>query len=206
MKYEKWPLEYKYKDLEPYIDKKTVCIHYTKHLQAYVDKLNKAVEGYEKFTDGKTIEEILYYPEDIPLEIKKDVINQGGGVANHNLYFSILAKKPKKYPDGQLLDAIVNKYGSLENLKNEISNKAVTVFGSGYSWLVVNDKKELDVITTANQDSPLSLKMKPILTIDAWEHAYYLKYQNLRADYVKNIWNVVDWSKVEKNYLCENLY
>ena len=206
MKYEKWPLEYKYKDLEPYIDKKTVCIHYTKHLQAYVDKLNKAVEGYEKFTDGKTIEEILYYPEDIPLEIKKDVINQGGGVANHNLYFSILAKKPKKYPDGQLLDAIVNKYGSLENLKNEISNKAVTVFGSGYSWLVVNDKKELDVITTANQDSPLSLKMKPILTIDAWEHAYYLKYQNLRADYVKNIWNVIDWSKVEKNYLCEDLY
>ncbi|ENZ31870.1 MULTISPECIES: superoxide dismutase [Clostridium] len=206
MKYEKWPLEYKYKDLEPYIDKKTVCIHYTKHLQAYVDKLNKAVEGYEKFTDGKTIEEILYYPEDIPLEIKKDVINQGGGVANHNLYFSILAKKPKKYPDGQLLDAIVNKYGSLENLKNEISNKAVTVFGSGYSWLVVNDKKELDVITTANQDSPLSLKMKPILTIDVWEHAYYLKYQNLRADYVKNIWNVIDWSKVEKNYLCEKLY
>ena len=206
MKYEKWPLEYKYKDLEPYIDKKTVCIHYTKHLQAYVDKLNKAVEGYEKFTDGKTIEEILYYPEDIPLEIKKDVINQGGGVANHNLYFSILAKKPKKCPDGQLLDAIVNKYGSLENFKNEISNKAVTVFGSGYSWLVVNDKKELDVITTANQDSPLSLKMKPILTIDVWEHAYYLKYQNLRADYVKNIWNVIDWSKVEKNYLCEKLY
>ncbi|MGO5138141.1 superoxide dismutase [Clostridium butyricum] len=206
MKYEKWPLEYKYKDLEPYIDKKTVCIHYTKHLQAYVDKLNKAVEGYEKFTDGKTIEEILYYPEDIPLEIKKDVINQGGGVANHNLYFSILAKKPKKCPDAQLLDAIVNKYGSLENLKNEISNKAVTVFGSGYSWLVVNDKKELDVITTANQDSPLSLKMKPILTIDVWEHAYYLKYQNLRPDYVKNIWNVIDWSKVEKNYLCEDLY
>ena len=104
------------------------------------------------------------------------------------------------------MDAIVNKYGSLENLKNEISNKAVTVFGSGYSWLVVNDKKELDVITTANQDSPLSLKMKPILTIDVWEHAYYLKYQNLRADYVKNIWNVIDWSKVEKNYLCEKLY
>ena len=102
MKYDKWPLEYKFKDLEPYIDRKTVCIHYTKHLQWYVDKLNKALEGYEDFTNGKTLEEILYYPE----EIKKDVINQGGGVANHNLYFSIMAKKPKKCPGGKLLKEI----------------------------------------------------------------------------------------------------
>lgn len=206
MKYDKWPLEYKFKDLEPYIDKKTVCIHYTKHLQTYVDKLNKAIEGYEEFTDGKTLEEILYYPEKIPPEIKKDVINQGGGVANHNLYFSILAKKPKKCPSGELLKAINEKYGSIENLKDEISNKAISVFGSGYSWLVVNDKGGLDVIATSNQDSPLSLKMKPILTIDVWEHAYYLKYQNLRAEYVKNIWNIVDWRKIEENYLCESLY
>lgn len=206
MKYDKWPLEYKFKDLEPYIDKKTVCIHYTKHLQTYVDKLNKAIEGYEEFTDGKTLEQILYYPEKIPPEIKKDVINQGGGVANHNLYFSILAKKPKKCPSGELLKAINEKYGSIENLKDEISNKAISVFGSGYSWLVVNDKGGLDVIATSNQDSPLSLKMKPILTIDVWEHAYYLKYQNLRAEYVKNIWNIIDWRKIEENYLCESLY
>ena len=206
MKYDKWPLEYKFKDLEPYIDKKTVCIHYTKHLQTYVDKLNKAIEGYEEFTDGKTLEQILYYPEKIPPEIKKDVINQGGGVANHNLYFSILAKKPKKCPSGELLKAINEKYGSIEKLKDEISNKAISLFGSGYSWLVVNDKGELDVIATSNQDSPLSLKMKPILTIDVWEHAYYLKYQNLRAEYVKNIWNIIDWRKAEENYLCENLY
>ena len=201
MKYDKWPLEYKFKDLEPYIDKKTVCIHYTKHLQTYVDKLNKAIEGYEEFTDEKTLEDILYYPEKIPQEIKKDVINQGGGVANHNLYFSILAKKPKKCPSGELLKSINEKYGSIENLKDEISNKAISVFGSGYSWLVVNDKGELDVIATSNQDSPLSLKMKPLLTIDVWEHAYYLKYQNLRAEYVKNIWNVIDWRKIEENYL-----
>lgn len=206
MKYDKWPLEYKYKDLEPYIDRKTVYIHYTKHLQSYVDKLNKVLEGYEDFTDGKTLEEILFYPEKIPAEIKKDVINQGGGVANHNLYFSILAKKPRKCPSSKLLEEINKKYGDLETLKDEISKKAIAVFGSGYSFLVINDKNELDVISTVNQDSPLLLKMKPILTIDVWEHAYYLKYKNLRAEYVKNIWNVIDWSKVEEKYLRECFY
>ena len=201
MKYDKWPLEYRFKDLEPYIDRKTVFIHYTKHLQTYVDKLNNSLEGYEEFTRGETLEEILYYVEEIPIEIKKDVINQGGGVANHNLYFSIMAKRPKKCPSGKLLKEINKKYSNLEALKDEISKKAINQFGSGYSFLVVNDKGELEVIATANQDSPLSLKMKPILTIDVWEHAYYLKYKNVRAEYVKNIWNVIDWSKVEDNYL-----
>ncbi|NLK95316.1 MAG: superoxide dismutase [Clostridiales bacterium] len=200
MKYDKWPLEYKYKDLEPYIDRKTVMIHYTKHLQTYVNNLNKILEGYEDFTDNKSLEEILWNPLEIPEEIRKGVINQGGGVANHNLYFSILSKKAKKSPCGNLLKDINKKYGDLQDLIEEISNKAISVFGSGYSWLVVNDKCDLDIITTANQDSPLSLKMKPLLTIDVWEHAYYLKYKNLRADYVKNIWNVIDWNKVEENY------
>ena len=203
MKYDKWPLQYKYKDLEPYIDTETVCIHYTKHLQGYVDKLNKVLEGYEKFTEGKTLEEILYNVEKIPKEIRKDVINQGGGVANHNLYFSILSQRPKKYPSGKLSMEINKKYGNIENLKDEISKRAINQFGSGYSWLVVNEKGELDVISTSNQDSPLIFKMKPILTIDVWEHAYYLKYKNLRANYVKNIWNVINWAKVEENYLRE---
>lgn len=205
MKYDKWPLQYKYKDLEPYIDTETVCIHYTKHLQGYVDKLNKVLEGYEKFTEGKTLEEILYNVEKIPKEIRKDVINQGGGVANHNLYFSILAKNPKKCPSGKLLMEINKKYGDVEKLKDEISKKAINQFGSGYSWLVVDEKGELDVISTSNQDSPLIFKMRPILTIDVWEHAYYLKYKNLRANYVKNIWNVIDWAKVEENYFQECL-
>ena len=203
MKYDKWPLQYKYKDLEPYIDTETVCIHYTKHLQGYVDKLNKILEGYEKFTEGKTLEEILYNIEKVPKEIRKDVINQGGGVANHNLYFSILSQRPKKYPNGKLLMEINKKYGDIEKLKDEISKRAINQFGSGYSWLVVNEKGELDVISTSNQDSPLIFKMKPILTIDVWEHAYYLKYKNLRANYVKNIWNIIDWTKVEENYLRE---
>ena len=203
MKYDKWSLQYKYKDLEPYIDTETVCIHYTKHLQGYVDKLNKVIEGYEKFTEGKTLEEILYNVEKIPKEIRKDIINQGGGVANHNLYFSILSPKPRKYPSGNLLTDINKKYGNVENLKEEISKRAINQFGSGYSWLVINESNELDVISTSNQDSPLIFKMKPILTIDVWEHAYYLKYKNLRANYVKNIWNIIDWAKVEENYLRE---
>ena len=203
MRYDKWTLQYKYKDLEPYIDTETVCIHYTKHLQGYVDKLNKVIEGYEKFTEGKTLEEILYNVEKIPKEIRKDIINQGGGVANHNLYFSILSPKPRKYPSGNLLTDINKKYGNVENLKEEISKRAINQFGSGYSWLVINEDNELDVISTSNQDSPLIFKMKPILTIDVWEHAYYLKYKNLRANYVKNIWNIIDWAKVEENYLRE---
>lgn len=203
MKYDKLPLQYKFDQLEPYIDSETVCIHYTKHLQGYVDKLNKVLEGYEKFTEGKTLEEILYNIEKVPKEIRKDVINQGGGVANHNLYFSILSQRPKKYPNGKLLMEINKKYGDIEKLKDEISKRAINQFGSGYSWLVVNEKGELDVISTSNQDSPLIFKMKPILTIDVWEHAYYLKYKNLRAQYVKNIWNVIDWNKVEEIYLKE---
>ena len=205
MKYDKLPLQYKFDQLEPYIDSETVCIHYTKHLQGYVDKLNKVLEGYEKFTEGKTLEEILYNIEKVPKEIRKDVINQGGGVANHNLYFSILSQRPKKYPNGKLLMEINKKYGDIEKLKDEISKRAINQFGSGYSWLVVNEKGELDVISTSNQDSPLIFKMKPILTIDVWEHAYYLKYKNLRANYVKNIWNIMDWKKVEENYLRECL-
>lgn len=201
MKYDKWPLEYRFKDLEPYIDRKTVYYHYTKHLQAYVDKLNKVLEGYEEFTEGKTLEELLYNIEEVPEEIRKQVINQGGGVANHNLYFSILAKKPRKCVKGKLFDEIVRSFGSVENLIKQISEKAVNTFGSGYSWLVVNGEGNIEVVSTPNQDSPLIYKMKPILTIDVWEHAYYLKYKNRRAEYVRNIWNVIDWSKVEEYYL-----
>ncbi|MDU2898426.1 MAG: peptide chain release factor 1 [Finegoldia magna] len=137
MKYDKWPLQYKYKDLEPYIDTETVCIHYTKHLQGYVDKLNKVLEGYEKFTEGKTLEEILYNIEKVPKEIRKDVINQGGGVANHNLYFSILSQRPKKYPNGKLLMEINKKYGDIEKLKDEIST---------LEEQIENDQEELKIL------------------------------------------------------------
>ncbi|NFG40871.1 superoxide dismutase [Clostridium botulinum] len=198
--FDKINLHYGYNALEPYIDGKTVNIHYNKHLQTYVNNLNKLLEGYEELIDGKTLEQILASVGDFPKEIRQDLINQGGGVANHNLYFYILSPKPKEKPDGILLYEINNKFGDIENLKIQLSNLAISQFGSGYGFLVKDSKGNLSIVKTLNQDSPISNGLTPILCIDVWEHAYYLKYKNLRADYVKNIWNVIDWSKVQGLY------
>ncbi|GEP62843.1 superoxide dismutase [Clostridium beijerinckii] len=205
MRYEKIELTYSYNSLEPYIDEETVKIHYTKHLQGYVDKLNNVLKGYEKFTDGKTLEQILSNPNKIPKKIYRDVINQGGGVLNHNLYFSILFPYPKKEPEGKLLNEIVSTFGSLEMLKKLVSETAINKFGSGYGWLVKDKRGKLKVANSSNQDTPLSFGFTPILTIDVWEHSYYLKYKNLRGDYVKNIWNLIDWARVEELYKNDNL-
>lgn len=202
MKYDKILLPYSFDALEPYIDTLTVKIHYTKHHQTYVDNLNKLLEGYDEFTKGKSIEEILWDVDSIPKEIRQGVINQGGGVANHNLYFFILSQNPKKSPEGKLLEEINKTFGSLENVKEEISKASINQFGSGYGWLVKDMNGNLKVINTLNQNSPISEHLIPLLTIDVWEHAYYLKYKNLRAEYVKNIWNLIDWEKVEHLYLC----
>ena len=204
MKYDKIELSYSFNALEPYIDEETVRIHYTKHLQGYVNKLNDILEGYEKFTKGKTLEEILMNVDKIPKKIREDVINQGGGVANHNLYFSILSPNPKNEPEGKLLKEIMKTFGSLDKLKEKVSKAAINQFGSGYGWLALDKHEKLKVMSTLNQNSPLSYGFIPILTIDIWEHAYYLKYKNLRAEYVKNIWNIIDWESVEERYknLC----
>lgn len=198
--YDKIKLPYAYNSLEPYIDAETVRTHYDKHLQTYVNNLNKLLEGKDDITNGKTLDQLLSKPEDIPEEIRQGVINQGGGVSNHNLYFSILSPTPKKEPEGKLLDAINNAFGSLEKLKEELSTAAIGQFGSGYAFLVKDINKDLTVVNTLNQNNPVSNGLVPILTIDVWEHAYYLKYKNLRADYVKNIWNIIDWEKVEGLY------
>ena len=200
MKYDKITLPYNFNDLEPYIDAETVETHYSKHLQTYVNNLNTIVENNPSFFHGKTLEEILSDVNNIPQEIKIPVINQGGGVFNHNLYFSILSPKAKLSPEGEVLKDINNTFGSVDTLKDEISNAAIRHFGSGYVWLVINKYGVLQVMRMPNQDNPLSIGAKPILTIDVWEHAYYLKYKNVRADYVKNIWNIIDWSVVEKLY------
>ncbi|WP_026887800.1 superoxide dismutase [Clostridium beijerinckii] len=205
MRYEKVELTYSYNSLEPYIDEETVKIHYTRHLQGYVDKLNNVLKGYEKFTEGKTLEQILSNPNKIPKKIYQDVINQGGGVLNHNLYFSILFPYPKKEPEGKLLSEIVSTFGSLEMLKKLVSEAAINKFGSGYGWLVKDKRGKLKVANSSNQDTPLSFGFTPILTIDVWEHSYYLKYKNLRGDYVKNIWNLIDWARVEELYKSDNL-
>lgn len=200
MKYDKIELPYSYNALEPYIDEETVNIHYNKHLQGYVNKLNNILEGYEKFTNGKTLEQILSDVNKIPKKIRQDVINQGGGVSNHNLYFSLLSPHPKKCPEGKLLKEIEKTFGTLDMLKEQVSKAAIDQFGSGYGWLVKDKHGKLKIMSTLNQDTPLSFGFIPLLTIDIWEHAYYLKYKNLRAEYVKNIWNVINWEKIEEKY------
>jgi Fe-Mn family superoxide dismutase len=200
MLYDKIELPYSFNALEPYIDEQTVRIHYTKHLQGYVDKLNNLLKGYERYTKGKTLEEILFNVDKIPKKIRQEFINQGGGVSNHNLYFSILSPNPKKKPEGKLLKDIIKTFGSLDKLIENVSEAAINQFGSGYGWLVMDKKERLMVMDTLNQNSPLIYGFIPILTIDVWEHAYYLKYKNLRSEYVKNIWNVIDWQIVEENY------
>jgi Fe-Mn family superoxide dismutase len=202
--FDKIPLPYAFDALEPYIDAETVELHYTKHLQKYVDNLNALLKGYEQYIDGKCLEQIIENVDELPQEIRQGVINQGGGVLNHNLYFYILSPTPKKAPQGNLLQEINATFGDLDTLKHEISNAAISQFGSGYGFLVKDRNGKLSVVKTLNQNSPVMEGLIPILNIDVWEHAYYLKYKNLRDEYVKNIWNIIDWEKVDglyKNYM-----
>lgn len=198
--YDKIVLPYSFDSLEPYIDAETVKTHYGKHLQTYVNNLNKLLEGREDITKGKTLDQLLATANDLPEEIRQGIINQGGGVSNHNLYFSVLSPTPKKCPEGKLLEAINKAFGSVDKLKAELSTAAIGQFGSGYAFLVKDINGDLTVVNTSNQNNPVSNGLVPILTIDVWEHAYYLKYKNLRADYVKEIWNIIDWEKVEGLY------
>lgn len=200
MTYDKIQLPYEYNGLEPYIDALTVETHYGKHLQTYVNNLNKLLEGQEALTTGKTLEQLLENLDSIPSEIRQGVINQGGGVANHNFYFSILTPGGKGEPKGELFEKISKAFGSFGNMKEAVTKAAIGQFGSGYGWLVLNKDGELEVMATLNQESPLSVGKKPILTIDVWEHAYYLKYKNVRPDYVNSIWNLFNWDKIQEVY------
>ncbi len=200
MTYDKIKLPYEYNGLEPHIDALTVETHYGKHLQTYVNNLNKLLEGHEALTEGKTLEQLLENLDSIPNEIRQGVINQGGGVANHNFYFSILIPGGKGEPKGELLEKINKAFGSVANMKEAVSKAAIGQFGSGYGWLVLNSDGKLEVMATLNQESPLSKGRKPLITIDVWEHAYYLKYKNLRPDYVNSIWNLFNWDKIQEVY------
>lgn len=203
--FDKIELPYAFDALEPYIDAETVETHYSKHLQKYVDNLNTLIKGYEQYTEGKSLDQLIASVNELPEEIRQGVIDQGGGVSNHNLYFALLSPTPKKSPEGKLLDEINSTFGDLETLKTEISNAAIGQFGSGYGFLVKDKSGKLSVRKTLNQNSPAMDGLIPILTIDVWEHAYYLKYKNLRPDYVKNIWNIIDWEKVEGLYANYNI-
>ena len=198
MAFELPQLPYAYDALEPHIDKETMNIHHTKHHNTYVTNLNAAIEGNQDL-QNKSIEELVANLDAVPEAIRTAVRNNGGGHANHSLFWTILSPTGGGAPTGELADAISAKFGSFDAFKEEFAKAATTRFGSGWAWLVVNNG-ELEVTSTPNQDSPLSEGKTPVLGLDVWEHAYYLNYQNRRPDYIGAFWNVVNWEEVAKRY------
>ena len=191
-------LPYAYDALEPHIDARTMEIHHTKHHQAYIDKANAALEGHPDLAK-KSIDELMRQLSSVPEDIRTVIRNNGGGHANHSLFWTVMKPKGGGEPAGELASAISSKFGSFDNFKKEFGNAAAGRFGSGWAWLSV-DKGGIVVESTANQDTPLSEGRTPVLGLDVWEHAYYLKYQNKRPDYISAFWNVVNWDEVAKRF------
>ena len=191
-------LPYDFDALEPVIDEQTMRIHHGKHHNGYATKVSAALEGHE-FAD-LPIEEVLRRINEVPEDIRQKVINTGGGHANHTLFWKILSPNGGGTPSGEVADAIDKEFGSFDKFKEEFTNAALGRFGSGWAWLVVKQDGSLEVLSTPNQDSPLMNGLTPILGLDVWEHAYYLKYQNRRPDYVAAFWDVVNWDQVNENY------
>ncbi|MBN8200554.1 superoxide dismutase [Cytobacillus oceanisediminis] len=198
MAFELPQLPYAYDALEPNIDKETMNIHHTKHHNTYVTNLNNALEGNEELL-SKTVEEVVSNLDAVPEAVRTAVRNNGGGHANHSLFWQIISPNGGGEPTGELADAISSKFGSYDSFKEEFAKAATTRFGSGWAWLAVSNG-ELEVTSTPNQDSPLMEGKTPILGLDVWEHAYYLKYQNRRPEYINSFWNVVNWDEVSKRY------
>jgi Fe-Mn family superoxide dismutase len=192
-------LQYEFKALEPHIDAKTMEIHYSKHHQGYTNKLNVALEKQPDLLT-LTIEEILSDLDQIPGSIRQGVINNGGGFYNHTLFWANLSPNGGGEPTGALHEALNSKFETFDAFKEVFASAAATQFGSGWAWLVVDENGELAVVSTANQDNPISNGQTPLLGLDVWEHAYYLNYQNRRPDYISAFWNVVNWAEVEKRY------
>ncbi len=188
-------LPYAHNALEPHIDETTMQIHHGKHHQAYINNANAALEKHPEL-QNKSVEDLLKNLSAVPEDIRTAIRNNAGGHANHSLFWTVLGPGKGGEPKGPLADAIKKKFGSFDKFKEDFGKAATTRFGSGWGWLCVDSKGELTVTSTANQDSPLSDGLKPILGLDVWEHAYYLKYQNRRPDYVAAFWNVVNWDKV----------
>jgi superoxide dismutase, Fe-Mn family len=191
-------LPYSFDALEPHIDAKTMEIHHDKHHAAYTTKLNEALEKHSNL-QGKSIEDLLRGIDSVPEDIRTAVRNNGGGFANHALFWEIMGPNGGGEPTGDLADAIKSAFGSFGDFKKKVSAAGAGQFGSGWSWLVANGGK-LEVYSTPNQDSPLMKGHVPILGVDVWEHAYYLKYQNRRPDYLEAWWNTVNWDAVSKRY------
>ncbi|WP_077621491.1 superoxide dismutase SodA [Sediminibacillus massiliensis] len=197
-KFELPELPYAYDALEPHIDKETMNIHHTKHHNTYVTKLNGAIEGNADL-ESKSLEELLSDLDSVPADVRTAVRNNGGGHANHSLFWTILSPNGGGEPTGELADKINAKFGSFDKFKEEFGAAATGRFGSGWAWLIVNNG-ELEITSTPNQDTPIMEGKTPVLGLDVWEHAYYLKYQNKRPDYISAFWNVVNWDEVSKRY------
>ncbi|EDO0213774.1 superoxide dismutase, partial [Listeria monocytogenes] len=191
-------LPYTYDALEPNFDKETMEIHYTKHHNTYVTKLNEAVAGHPELA-SKSAEELVTNLDSVPEDIRGAVRNHGGGHANHTLFWSILSPNGGGAPTGNLKAAIESEFGTFDEFKEKFNAAAAARFGSGWAWLVVNDGK-LEIVSTANQDSPLSDGKTPVLGLDVWEHAYYLKFQNRRPEYIDTFWNVINWDEANKRF------
>ena len=198
MAFELPQLPYAYDALEPHIDKETMNIHHTKHHNTYVTNLNNALEGKQELL-SKSVEEIVANLDAVPEAVRTAVRNNGGGHANHTLFWEILSPNGGGQPTGELADAITSKFGSFDSFKEEFAKAATTRFGSGWAWLAVNNG-ELEVTSTPNQDNPLSEGKILLLGLDVWEHAYYLNYHNRRPEYINSFWNVVNWDEVAKRY------
>jgi len=199
MAHELPPLDYPFDALEPHIDAKTMEIHHDKHHAAYVAGLNGALEGQDALA-SKSVEDLLKAIKDVPQDKRQAVINHGGGHANHSLFWKVIGPGGGGKPSGDLASAIDSAFGSFDAFKEKFETAAKTRFGSGWAWLVKDSSGKLEVLSTGNQDSPLMDGKTPILGLDVWEHAYYLKYQNRRPDYVAAFWNVVKWDEVGKRF------
>ncbi|WP_142827817.1 superoxide dismutase SodA [Planococcus soli] len=198
MAYELPELPYAYDALEPHIDKETMNIHHTKHHNTYITNVNAALEGHDDLA-SKSIEELISDLDSVPEAARTAVRNNGGGHANHSLFWKLLSPSGGGNPTGALGEAINSKFGSFDEFKEKFAAAGKTRFGSGWAWLVLSNG-ELEITSTPNQDSPLMEGKTPLLGLDVWEHAYYLKYQNKRPDYINAFWNVVNWEEVSNRY------
>ena len=199
MAFELPPLPYDYSALEPHIDAQTMQLHHDKHHQAYVTNLNNALQGLSQF-DGVSIEDLMRRINEVPENVRTAVRNNGGGHVNHSMFWQIMKPNGGGEPTGALADAINSTFGSFDQFKTTFNDNGVKRFGSGWTWLVVDQSGKLQALSTANQDSPFMDGLYPVMGNDVWEHAYYLKYQNRRPDYLSAWWNVVNWDEVAKRF------
>jgi len=190
-------LTYEYNALEPFIDAKTMKIHHTKHHQAYIDKLNNVLKKYKRL-QNRPMEKLLINNR-LPKSDRNLIRNNAGGHLNHTFFWKLLKKGT--HPKGEILKAIKNKFSNFDKFKAEFTEASMKLFGSGWTWLILNEKKELEILTTPNQENPISQGKIALLSLDLWEHAYYLKYKNKRLDYIDSFFNIINWNQVNQNYL-----